>query len=41
MQLIDTINFPEENMGKTFSDINFINVFLAKSPKAREIKINK
>ena len=33
----------EENIGKTFSDINRINVFLDQSPKAIEIKakINK
>ena len=33
----------EENIGKTFSDINRTNVFLDQSPKAIEIKakINK
>ena len=33
----------EENIGKTFSDINHTNVFLGQSPKAIEIKakINK
>ena len=29
----------EENIGKTFSDINYTNVFLGQSPKAAEIKI--
>ena len=28
----------EENIGKTFSDINLTNVFLGQSPKAAEIK---
>ena len=39
----DTIKLLEENIGKTFSDINCANVFLGKSPKAMEIKakINK
>ena len=39
----DTIKLPEENIGITFSDINYANVFLAQSPKAIEIKtkINK
>ena len=39
----DTIKLPEENIGKTFSDINHSNVFLGQSPKATEIKakINK
>ena len=39
----DTIKLPEENTGKTFSDINNSNVFLGQSPKAIEIKakINK
>ena len=33
----------EENIGKTFSDINHTNVFLGQSPKTIEInaKINK
>ena len=31
----------DESIGKTFSDNNCINVFLAQSPKAIEIKINK
>ena len=34
----DTIKLPEENIGKRFSDINLINVFLGQSPKATEIK---
>ena len=33
----DTIKL-EENIGKTFSDINHTNVFLHQSPKAIEIK---
>ena len=39
----DTIKLLEENIGKTFSDINCTNVFLGHSPKAIEIKakINK
>ena len=28
----------EDNRGKTFSDINYTNVFLGQSPKAIEIK---
>ena len=35
----DTIKLLEENIGKTFSDINCRNVFLSQSPKAIEIKI--
>ena len=34
----DTIQLLEENMGKTFSDINHTDVFLGRSPKAIEIK---
>ena len=34
----DTIKLLEENIGKTFSDINHTNVFLSQSPKAIEIK---
>ena len=34
----DTIKFLEENIGKTFSDINCTNVFLSQCPKAMEIK---
>ena len=39
----DTIKLLEENIGKTFSDINSTDVFLGQSPKAIEIKtkINK
>ena len=39
----DTIKLLEENIGKTFFDINHTNVFLGHSPKAIEIKakINK
>ena len=39
----DTIKLLDENIGKTFSDINCSNVFLGQSPKAKEIKakINK
>ena len=39
----DTIKLLEENIGKTFSDINHSNVFLSYSPKMMEIKtkINK
>ena len=31
----DIIKLSEENMGKTFSDMNCTNVFLGQSPKAR------
>ena len=34
----DTTKLLEENMGKTFSDINLTNVFSSQSPKATEIK---
>ena len=34
----DTTKFLEENIGKTFSDINGSNIFLDQSPKAKEIK---
>ena len=34
----DTINLLEENIGKTFSDINLTSVFSGQSPKATEIK---
>ena len=34
----DTIKLLEENISKTFSDINLTNVFLDQSPKAIEIK---
>ena len=36
----DTIKRLEDNIGKTFSDINFTNVFSGQSPKATEIKAN-
>ena len=35
----DTIKLLEENISKTFSDINCTNVFLGESPKAKAIKI--
>ena len=34
----DTIKLLEENTGKTFSDINLMNIFSGQSPKAIEIK---
>ena len=34
----DIIKFLEENICKTFSDINRTNAFLGQSPKAKEIK---
>ena len=34
----DTIKFLEENIDKTFSDINHTNVFSGQSPKATEVK---
>ena len=34
----DTIKFLEENIGKTFSDINFMKIFSGQSPKTTEIK---
>ena len=39
----ETIKLLEENTGKTFSDINLMNIFSGQSPKATEIraKINK
>ena len=39
----DTIKILEENIGKTFSDINHSNISLDQSPKTKEIKakINK
>ena len=39
----DSIKLLEENIGKTFSDVNPTNVFLGQSPKAIEVKakINK
>ena len=35
----DTIKLLEENIGKIFSNINHINVFLDHSAKATEIKV--
>ena len=35
---MDSMKLLEENIGKTFSDINCTNVFLGHSPKAIEIK---
>ena len=39
----DTIKLLEENIGKTLSDINIMNIFSGQSPKATEIraKINQ
>ena len=34
----DTIKLLEENIGKTFSDINLTNVFSGQSPRETEIK---
>ena len=34
----DTIELIEENIGKTFSDVNYTNVFLGQSPETKEIK---
>ena len=34
----DTIKLLEENIGKTVSDINIMNIFSGQSPKAIEIK---
>ena len=34
----DTIKLLEENIGKTFSDINLMNIFSGRSPKATEIR---
>ena len=34
----DTIQLLEENIGKTFFDINLMNVFSGHSPKATEIR---
>ena len=34
-----TIKLLEENIGKTFSDVNLTNVFFGESPKAKEIKV--
>ena len=37
----DTIKLLEENIGKTLSDINLMNIFSSQSPKATEISKNK
>ena len=37
----DTTKCLEENIGKTFSDINCTHIFLGQSPKAKEIKARK
>ena len=37
----NTIKFLEENLGKTFLDINHSNIFLDQAPKAKEIKAKK
>ena len=34
----DTIKLLEENIGKTFSNVNCSNILLGQSPKATEIK---
>ena len=34
----DTIKLLEENIGKTFSDINLMNIFSGQSPKTTKIK---
>ena len=34
----DTIKLLKENISKTFSDINLMNIFLGQSPKAVEIR---
>ena len=34
----DTIKHLEENLGKTFSDINYTSIFSGQSPKAIQIK---
>uniref|UniRef100_A0A8D0QHM0 Reverse transcriptase domain-containing protein n=1 Tax=Sus scrofa TaxID=9823 RepID=A0A8D0QHM0_PIG len=36
----DTIKLLEENIGKTLSDINLVNIFSGQSPKATEIRAN-
>ena len=35
----NTIKLLEENIGKTFSDINLMNIFSGQSPKATEITV--
>ena len=37
----DTIKLLEENVGKTFSDINLMNIFSGQSPKATEIRAKR
>ena len=37
---LDTIKFLEENIGRTLFHINSSNIFLALSPKTKEIKAN-
>ena len=34
----NTIKFLEQNIGKTFFDINYNSIFLDQSPRAKEIK---
>ena len=36
----DTIKLLEENIGKTLSDVNIMNIFSGQSPKATEIRAN-
>ena len=36
-----TIKFPDENIGKTFLDMNHSDIFVDQSPKAKEIKTKK
>ena len=36
----DTIKLLEENIGKTFSDVNYTSIFLGQSLKAIEMKTN-
>ena len=36
----DSVRLLEENIGKTFSDINIMNIFSGQSPKATEIRAN-
>ena len=38
---LETIKLPEENIGKTLSDINCNNIILNQSPKAKKIKAKK
>ena len=41
MQEGDTTKLLEENIGKTFSDINLMNIFSGQSPKATEIRTKR